>query len=154
MPAIRFQSVVAAVALCFALTGHGMADDTEAAKHKAPVPVRLGFRDGTSRNVLLIAQSPFMDAKPKPQMRFRTPTGELALWMDTLVSITDIADKSTPEESSALFLVERGPPRRLLFGRFSEHVLIQNGDGTREIVDLRKIATLRAVRPASVARTE
>ncbi|HEX8324820.1 MAG TPA: hypothetical protein VF595_13005 [Tepidisphaeraceae bacterium] len=118
-----------------------------------PVTVRLAFRDGTCRNALLIAQSQSIDARPTPDLRFRTATGEVALRTDMLVSITDIVDKSSAEQSSALIRVERGSPRRLKFGRQLESIVILNDDGTRELVDLRKIASLRVVRKTAVARS-
>jgi hypothetical protein len=145
------SSLVFAFVAMSASAQRGVADEAAPA-HGAPVPVRLWMRDGSVRNASLIAQAATMDARPDPQMRFRTNTGEIGLWMDTLLSISDVTDKSNPADSSALFRLDRGQPRRLRFGNGTEHVLIENTDGTREIVDLTKIARLQTVRRAAVAK--
>ncbi|MDB5326885.1 MAG: hypothetical protein JWM57_2454 [Phycisphaerales bacterium] len=148
---------VRSIALAFLLfagaAGDGMADDA-ASTHTAPMPARLWLRDGSVRNTLLIAQSNDTNAAPSPAMRFRTATGELTLWMDALVSISDVIDRPTSsDEASALFRIDRGTPRRLKLSADTQNVLIENEDGTREVVNLRKIARLQIVRRTAVART-
>lgn len=151
MPRKVLQSLAFAVVMLNQSAPNGVADES-AAQHTAPVPIRLWLRDGSVRNASLVAQTTAMDAAPNPQMRFRTSTGELALWMDNLASISDVIDRPKTDDSSALVRLDRGTPRRLKFVSGAERVLIENADGTREIVDLTKIARLQVIRRATVAK--
>jgi len=141
------KTVVALCAMALALVLiRGARGAREPSTHRDSLPVRITYNDGSTRQSVLIAQSPFAKADPSPEMKFRTSTGEVLVWMDQLVSITDIQDNKDADKADAQFTFKRGQPRRLNFGRFTEDIVIQNDDDTREVVDLRKIQSLEMLR--------
>jgi len=135
----------AVVLVVIAASPPARAADDEKTNHRAPISIRVTFTDGSMRESRLIAQSPFASSKPNPELRFNTPTGQVVMWMDSLVDIVAIENKKDVNKSSAVFIFKTGEPRRLFFGGFTEKLLVQNDDGTREIIELNKVERLQVL---------
>lgn len=105
--------------------------------HFAPLSARITYRDGKSRDVVVVRSWYNMNLDSDPEFHGIGDGGsDVQLWLDTIARIKEVTDKEFT------VVMKSGSERTLGYGPNHPGLVLQNLDGGAEFVQIQRIKSI------------